>query len=314
MSKNKIGLTVNGIQEVCRWNQPTLCPRHRMHFPKGQKITSTVHKMEDSEETVDATTATLEDYNNSKEIPTAEDLEEDKRLELARRTFVKVDDNYYRLNNNGYTLDIFRYVESPEDFTEEEFNQAIENGHIIIDDVIYKIESDGYFEVEHKDVHAPYMRLQEWFIPSVNMTVSEYIEKHGGKNNILAEELEHAYMFGGCAVYALALKEIYPEYDIAVEKTDDAGIITYEHVFCVNRETGEAYDVRGKFSTAEKLYDYTNDPVMPSYVSNSNSVHEFFTIEGLKDLIDEGFFKYDDTEDDIFITKKLIQNFNPRIS
>lgn len=31
MSKNIIGITVNGIEEECRWSQPSPCPRHMIH-------------------------------------------------------------------------------------------------------------------------------------------------------------------------------------------------------------------------------------------------------------------------------------------
>lgn len=40
MSKKFIGVTVNGIEEECKWDKPGVCPRHTIH--KGQHINQSV--------------------------------------------------------------------------------------------------------------------------------------------------------------------------------------------------------------------------------------------------------------------------------
>lgn len=313
MGKHRTGVTVNGIQETCRWDKPSPCPRHRIHSALGKKINFTIVNLEEPEHDNDA--LTLEEYNNTEQVIKKEDLNAEQKASLNRNLYLKIGEKYYRKNNNGYTMDEFRYIESAENLTEEEFNHLLNNEHLIVDDVIYRMEDDGYLAAEHKDVDAPYMRLEGWFVESANMNIPEYIKHYGGKEETLDYNVEQAYMNGGCAVYALALKELHPEYEIAVEKTHDGGIITYEHVFCVNRETGEAYDSRGRFNTPEDLYDYSKDPLTlcMNQVEGSTS-HEFWDTETLYDFINDGFFTYEDTENDVSLTMELIKQFKTRFN
>lgn len=309
------GVTVNGIQEVCRWNKPSLCPRHNIHIPKSQKNNFVVTKIVDIEEDnpFGFSGVSLDEYYNPKKIQYVEDLEENDRIFLSRKLFVEIDGTYYRKNNNGYTLDKFRFVETAEDLTEKEFNTILDEGSVIIDEVVYMFNDEGFFDSEHKDVDAPYMRLNGWNVDNVNMNVPEYIEKYGDQEETLDYNVEQAFMNGGCAVYALALKEIHPEYEIAAELFGEKFDPTYNHIFCINPETGEAYDSRGRFDTPEMLYDYTIDPLTQSNPTNTTkSTHEVWEVKTLKQFIDDGFFNYDDTKEDIDLTKQLIQKFKTR--
>ena len=312
MSKYRTGLTVNGIQETCKWVKPTPCPRHRMHVAKGQKMTFTIVSLEEPENANDS--VSLEDYNSVSPILKLDSLTEEQRMQLNRQLYIKIGDKFYRKNSNGYTLDEFRHIESAEYLTEEEFNHVLENGYIVIDEAVYRMEANGYLDTEHKDVDAPYMRLQEWLVESANMTVPEYIETYGDKNNTLDYDIEQAYMNGGCAVYALALQELNPQYQLAMETFEWSGDgLIYNHVFCINPDSGESYDARGKFSSPEALYDYASDPLTPVNPTNAGvSTHQLWGTEQLQDLISEGFFTYDDTDEDIELTKQLITKFKTR--
>lgn len=315
VKKLMTGVTVNGVQEVCRWDKPSLCPRHNVHVPQGKKFNLTVNKMVDIEadNPFGFSGVSLEDYYNPKVFKTVESLSEEDRMFLNRKLFVEIDGTYYRKNNNGYSLDDFRFVETAEDFTEEEFNTVLDEGSVIIDEVVYFFDEEGFLDSEHKDVDAPYMRLNGWHVETVNMNVPEYVEKYGDEGYVLDYNVEQAYMNGGCAVYALALKELHPEYEIASELFGEKFDPTYNHIFCINPATGEAYDARGRFDSPEALYDYKNDPLTAVNPTNiTKSSHEVWNVETLKQFISDGFFNFDDTVEDIDLTKQLIQKFKTR--
>lgn len=317
MGKQNIGVTSNGIQEKCRWNKTNPCPRHRLHSTsinalKGFKVISL-------DEPEHEGGITFEEYNNQKPLLTSKsELSEDELMFLKRFRFVEVDGIFYRFNNNGSTLDNFRMINNIEDFTEAEFNQLIDSNLLVIDEVEYSIETDSIgverLEVLQKDVDAPYLRLENWLVESAGINVPDYIKNHGGQENILDYDLEQAYMNGGCAVYALAFQELNPKYQLAMETFEGASDgITYNHVFCINPDTGEAYDARGRFASPEALYDYASDHLTSVNPTNTGtSTHEIWDVDQLKELIDEGFFTYDDTDEDIFLTKQLIKKFKPR--
>lgn len=316
MSRERVGFTVNGIQETCRWGSPTPCPRHVVHDVKGSKLNFKIVTIEDDSQS--SGSVSLEDYTTVNTAPTrVEQLSEDERAFLRRYRFVEVDGAFYRVNNNGSNLDSFRMVNNVEDFTEEEFNKLAEENFITIDEVEYSIEMDnagvGKLNVVQKDVDAPYMRLNSWLVEDYNVNVPEYVETHGGKGNVLDYGLESAFMNGGCAVYALAFKELNPNFDIAVETFEDSEGTTYNHVFCINPQTGESFDARGKFDSPESLYDYENDPlthVNPTMTGKAS--HEVWSLDHLQDFMADGFFTYDDTVEDLDIVKQLIVKFDKR--
>ena len=316
MGKQLIGVTSNGIQETCRWTKSTPCPRHRIH--SGNKDSLKTFRIVDLNEDDNIDTVSLEEYNHTKTLLTSKDeLSEDELRFLKRYRFVEVDEVFYRFNNNGNSLDNFRMVNNIEDFTEKEFNKLIDSNLLIIDEVEYSIETDSLgvnrLEVLQKDVDAPYLRLNNWLVESAGVNIPEYIKTQGGQGTVLDYDLESVYMNGGCAVYALAFKELNPEYDVAVETFEAGDGTTYNHVFCIDPATGASYDARGKFSSPEDLYDYKNDPlthVNPTMTGKSN--HEVWSLDHLQDFIDDGFFTYDDTAEDIELTKQLIQKFKPR--
>lgn len=315
MSRERLGVTVNGVQEICRWSRATPCPRH--HFHAGNKDGFKSLQFVDLPD-VEPAGVSLEDYNAEKRVPAGlEQLSEEERVFLKRYRFVEVDGVFYRLNNNGSSLDSFRMVNNIEDFTEDEFNQLVDYNFLTVDEVEYSIETDssGFdrLEVLQKDVDAPYMRLNNWLVESAGLNVPEYVEVYGMQGQVLDYGLESAFMNGGCAVYALAFKELNPEYDIAVETFEDSEGTTYNHVFCIDPQTGESFDARGKFATPEKLYDYKDDPlthVNPTMTGKAS--HEVWSLDHLQDFIADGFFTFDDTEEDLEIVKQLITGFDKR--
>lgn len=274
--------------------------------------------MVDISEGQNSDAVSVEDYMHSKTLLTSEsELSEEELMFLKRYRFVEVDEVFYRFNNNGKNLDSFRMVNNIEDFTEEEFNQLIETNLLVVDEVEYSIETDiigvERLHVEQKDSDAPYLRLNNWLVEEHNVNVPEYIESQGNKNQILDYDLESTFMNGGCAVYALAFIGLNPTYDVAVETFEDSNGITYNHVFCINPQTGESYDARGRFESPEKLYDYKNDTlVQVNPTMKGEASHEIWALDYLQEFIDDGFFTYDDTPEDLDIVKMLITSFNKR--
>lgn len=174
--------------------------------------------------------------------------------------------------------------------------------------------------VDMNDTTVPELQLDSRQVPELGLTVAEYVREHGNKGKVLDSSVESLYMNGGCAVYALAFEGLYgDECEIAVDVWECDGEPVYNHVFCVNKDTGKAYDARGEFTSPESLTNYGSDPGFDGTVLKEGLFYKdlgYKTIskDKLLALVGEEHFTFDPTVKDLGYTKNLIMQFKGRIS
>jgi hypothetical protein len=321
MSK-QFGVTSGGIQEECRWDvlkEKRPCPRHAIHSNVKSKTSKATIEINETEN--DSDSVSLEAYNSIQEnlYSTVDDLTDQWRLNLSRSGFIEMEDGAYRLNADAVTLDKFRLINNMEDFTEEEYDKLQDELFIMIDGVGYTIDEYSELSIIMPDPQGgEYINFKNMTLEN-GFTVDDYINNHSGKGEVLDYELESLFMNGGCAVYAMGMKELHPEYEIAVDLWDCDGEEMYNHVFCVDTKTGRAFDSRGSFANAEALMDYKSDEKFDGVAHKEG---EYYTDEGYtfwtKDktemMIRSGVFNYDDSPEDLEYVKKLITGFTTRFT
>jgi hypothetical protein len=302
MKKNQIGITRSGIKENCNWEGPGGCPRHAHH--DSQKLSP-----------LNVDSLNLISDNNDNNFYNY--LSEQESKNLSRFGFIEKDNKYLRLmaGSNG-KLEEFRLFNSLDEFDDEQLTELNENGLIIVDNVGYEIDEYGELTTHMPNHNPAYINLETMVLEN-GLTVPEYIEAY--KGTVLLKELEDLYMNGGCAVYALSLKELYPDLQIAVDTwgfNDDPDLI-YNHVFCLNLQTGEAYDARGRFSSPEELMDYKKDDPSAYHLSEEDGTYvdegyQIWSYEKAKLMSLAGNFNFDYNQKDVEYTKKIIEAFAKR--
>lgn len=245
------------------------------------------------------------------------DLSDQQRINLKRQGYVDFGDIAYRVKEDGESLEDFKIYESLYDLPDEAREKLEEDYFIVFDGVGYTLDEYGEIEVSFPDPRgAEYMQLDEWKLEN-GLTVEAYANSLSGET--LDPEVESMFQNGGCAVYALALKEIHPDYGIAVDVWDCDNEKMYNHVFCVDPKTNKAYDSRGEFANPEALLDYASDKGYDGVIHSENEYYtddgyQYWDIEQTKFRIKSGEFTYDDNRKDLEIIKKIIINSKPRIS
>lgn len=302
----------SSIPIMCERANWKTCPQHK-HLTDKQPLVAPVAL--EYEEAKNVT-----DYAAPK-FQTVDELSDQWQLNLKRDGYVDFGDVAYRLADDGVSLEPFKIYESLYDLPDDKREVLEEELFVVVDGVGYSLDEYGEVEASFPDpLGAEYMNLDEWTVESLEgLTVSEYASNRSGKGEILNQEIENIFQEGGCAVYALALKELNPEYNIAVDIWECDGENMYNHVFCVDAKTGRAYDSRGEFESAEALLDYKSDSGYNGYVHENSEFYTdkgytFWDIEQTKFRIKTGEFTFDDNPKDIAIIKKLITGFKPRIT
>jgi hypothetical protein len=328
--RENIGYTSSGIQEICRWTGSTPCPRHKKHgvLKLDQSVFETLNLFENPAEPAGGLTLTSyliateekpEDRNGYAE--TVEDLTPLEKIKLEDSGKVKVDDVWYA-EVNGW-LEEIRVIENEDDLTDMELRELQEVGFINIDGVGYFFNKDGDFRISENE-HGQIMGMLNRHIMSIDTSLPEYIDKHADKGEVLNLEVEQWFMTGGCGVYALALQELNPSYEIAADKYWYEGEDLYNHVFCVDPKTGRAYDSRGEFANAEALIDYKTDPHsgivqsdgedaiqdLPDFFEDDGYV--FWSRQQAEHMVGVGTFSFVTDSTDQEYIKQLITGFKKR--
>lgn len=328
-----IGYLSSGKQEICRWKGSIPCPRHKRHgIVKFED--KEIQKMKDllvfENPQEPASSMTLDWYLQSTEekpedregyADTIEDLTEYEKLQLERNGKVKVDDTWYS-SPDGEWLEEIRVIESQDDLTDIELRELQDLGFINIDGVGYFFDDYGDFVISENE-HGQTMGMETRLIKSLDMPLTQYIDENANKGKTLDLEVEQWFMTGGCGVYALALQELNPSYEIAVDKYWCEGETLFNHVFCVDPSTGRAYDSRGEFESAEALIDYKSDKHSGIVEGDTDiELPDYFEDEGwgfwnrsfAEHMVGKGTFTYVTDDKDQEYIKQLITGFNKRYS
>lgn len=322
-----IGFTKGGIQEVCRWKGSIPCPRHKKHGVL--KLDNSAFKdmtvFENPQEP--ASNMTLEYYLKSTEekpedregyADNISQLTEYEKLQLDNYGKVLVDDTWYSRYEGTDDLIETRNIQSEDDLTDTEFKELREMGFINIDGVGYFYDDYGDFKISENE-HGQILGLKDRLIKDLDIEFTKYVDEHANKGEVLNIEVEQWFMTGGCGVYALALQDLNPTYDIAVDKYWCEGEDLYNHVFCVDPATGRAYDSRGEFASAEDLINYKTDPHIGITESDSD-LSDYYEDEGYifwskpvaEHMVGVGTFSYVTDETDVHYIKQLITGFKKR--
>lgn len=307
----KSGFTKSGILEECKWEKPTPCPRHIRHITNYVTTHMLDVEIPDVEEP-------LNEYDAWK-VSHVDELPSHFQRNLKTFGFIEFDDAYYRLAADGETLEEFRVCSEMEDFTDEEWDRFQKEGFIVIDNVGYALDEYGDFKTLFQDPKgSDFINLKEWKVESLNgMTVVEYVDS-APEGSTLNYEVETIFQEGGCAVYALAMKELYPHHNIAVDTWMVDGDMMYNHVFTIDANTGKAYDSRGEFASAFDLLDYTSDKDYNGLIHVDEDYYEdlgwqMWSLDRAKWMMQSGEFTYNDSPEDLETVKKIITKFQRRI-
>jgi hypothetical protein len=257
---------------------------------------------------------------------TLEDLTNYEKYQLDSYGKVKVDDTWY-ISPDGKWLEETRFIQSQDDLTDIELEELNDMGFINIDGVGYFFNGDGDFRISENE-HGQTLGLKYRFIKSLDKDFVKYVDENSNKGQTLDLEVEQWFMTGGCGVYALALQELNPSYQIAVDKYWCEGEDLYNHVFCVDPDTNRAYDSRGEFESPEALMDYKSDP-HSGIVPSSGEDEDDYGDNGLSDMFEDdgyvfwsrqqadhmvgvGTFTFVTDDADIHYIKQLITGFSKR--
>lgn len=323
-----IGFTSGGKQEVCRWKGSMPCPRHKRHGVL--KLDNSAFKdmtvFENPQEP--ATSMSLEWYLRSTEekpedrdgyVETITDLTNYEKFQLDTYGKVQVDDTWY-VTPDGEWLEETRVIQSEDDLTDIELEELNDNGFINIDGTGYYLDDYGDFVVSENE-HGQTMGMETRMIKNLDMPLTNYIEENANRGKTLNLEVEQWFMTGGCGVYALALQDLNPTYDIAVDKYWCEGETMFNHVFCIDPKTGHAFDSRGEFSSAEALIDYKTDSHSGIVEGDEDlELSDMFEDEGwgqwsrqfAEHMVGKGTFTFVTDDDDQQYIKKLITGFEKR--
>lgn len=307
MQKKIIGITKSGIKETCNWSGPGVCPRHALHNVKKQSKVNTDWLQPDAEK------SPSDSVFNS--------LSEQELRNLSRFGFIEKDNKYFRrAEDSSDSLEEFRLFNSIFDFNEEQLEAIHENGLIVVDNIGYEIDEYGELITHMPNANPVYMNIEKIILAS-GFTVPEYIDSNINAQSVLDKELEDLYMNGACAIYALALKELNPNLEIAVDiwAINDEEDLIYNHVFCLDPVTGQAYDVRGAFSSPEELMDYKKYDPLSYNLSEEDGMYidegyQIWSYDKAKVMSLAGNFTFDYSFNDVDYTKKLIKTFTKRNS
>jgi hypothetical protein len=300
------------IPIICERKSWKTCPEHK-HLTSKMPVNRFKPDVDEAE--IEESVA---DYHHP-QFENIIDLSEGQERNLRINGFLEFDGLGYRLKEDGESLESFSIYSSLDEMPESLRSKLEDNYFAVNDGVGYSLDEYGEIDLIFPDPKgAEYMKLNEWGLESLNgITVAEYAAKHQGDK--LNPEVESIFQEGGCAVYALSLKELNPNYEIAVDVWDCDGERMYNHVFCVDPLTGKAYDSRGEFKDAESLLDYASDKGYNGLVHKNSEYYDdlgyiFWDVEETKFRIKSGVFTYDDSPEDMEIVKTLITEFKHRFS